>query len=199
MNERQRPESDAEFDDVDPDLEHDAEHETEHDSRRESRSGARRDRDRGRRRSAVQRARRAHRDEDEAPSRRAAPQKGLKRSVVHAIRQIPSYLRLLIGLIGDRRVSAVDRFIVIAAAAYIVSPLDFIPDVIPFLGQVDDIFILILSLQRLIERAGDAVLLDHWHGDPAELDDLNLAAIVSAAGFFLPGQIRRRLRKMAGR
>lgn len=195
MNERQRPESDAEFDDV----EYEAEHETEHDSRRESRSGSRRDRDRGRRRSAVQRARRAHRDEDEAPSRRASPGKGLKRSVVHAIRQIPSYIRLLVGLIGDRRVSVVDRFIVIAAAAYIVSPLDFIPDVIPFLGQVDDIFLLILSLQRLIERAGDAVLLDHWRGDPAELDDLNLAAIVSAAGFFLPGQIRRRLRKMAGR
>lgn len=195
MNERQRPESDAEFDDV----EYEAEHEAEHDSRRESRSGSRRDRDRGRRRSAVQRARRAHRDEDEAPSRRVSPGKGLKRSVVHAIRQIPSYIRLLIGLIGDRRVSAVDRFIVIAAAAYIVSPLDFIPDVIPFLGQVDDIFLLILSLQRLIERAGDAVLLDHWRGDPAELDDLNLAAIVSAAGFFLPARMRRRLRKMAGR
>jgi len=87
---------------------------------------------------------------------------------------------------------------VIAAAAYIISPLDFIPDVIPFLGEVDDVFLLMLSLQRLVERAGYDTLLDHWRGDPRELEDLNLAGIVAAAGFFLPSRLRRRLRKMAG-
>lgn len=137
-------------------------------------------------------------NEYEAPRRRS-PGRGLKRSVLQAIRQLPSYLRLLVGLIGDRRVSAVDRFMVIAAAAYLVSPLDFIPDVIPFLGQVDDVFLLILALQRLMERAGSEVLLDHWRGNPDELDNLNLARVVAAAGFFLPLRLRRRLRRIAGR
>ncbi len=137
-------------------------------------------------------------NEYEAPRRRS-PERGLKKSVLQAIRQLPSYLRLLVGLIGDRRVSAVDRFMVIAAAAYLVSPLDFIPDVIPFLGQVDDVFLLILALQRLMERAGSEVLLDHWRGNPDELDNLNLARVVAAAGFFLPLRLRRRLRRIAGR
>ncbi|WP_396219196.1 YkvA family protein [Gemmatimonas sp.] len=133
--------------------------------------------------------------DDELPR----PQTGLKRSVLGAIRQIPSYLRLLVGLIGDRRVSKFDRILVLAAAAYLVSPLDFIPDVIPFFGEVDDLFLLLTALQRLIANAGRTVLLDHWRGAPDELDDMNLARLASAAGFFLPIGLRRRLRKMAGR
>ena len=133
--------------------------------------------------------------DDELPR----PQAGLKRSVLRAIRQIPSYLRLLVGLFGDRRVSKFDRILVLAAAAYLVSPLDFIPDVIPFFGEVDDLFLLLTALQRLIANAGRTVLLDHWRGEPDELDDMNLARLASAAGFFLPIGLRRLLRKMAGR
>ena len=45
-------------------------------------------------------------------------------------------------------------------------PIDLIPDFIPFFGEIDDLFILVLALQRLITNAGRAVLLDHWTGDP---------------------------------
>jgi uncharacterized membrane protein YkvA (DUF1232 family) len=135
-------------------------------------------------------------EDDEEPAR---PQTGMKRSVLRAIRQIPSYLRLLVGLVSDSRVSKFDRFLVLAAAAYMVSPIDFIPDLIPFLGEVDDLFLLMTALQRLVANAGRTVLLDHWRGDPDELEDVNLARLVSAAGFFLPVRLRRRLRKMAGR
>ncbi len=128
----------------------------------------------------------------------ARPQTGMKRSVLHALRQIPSYLRLVIGLLGDSRVSKFDRFLVLAAGIYMVSPIDFIPDFIPFLGEVDDLFVIVTALQRLVAHAGRNVLLDHWRGDPDELEDVNLARLVSAAGFFLPGRLRRRLRKMAG-
>ena len=135
-------------------------------------------------------------DDDDQPTR---PQTGMKRSVLRAIRQIPSYLRLLVGLIGDSRVSKFDRFLVLAAGVYLVSPVDFIPDMIPFLGEVDDLFLLVTALQRLVANAGRTVLMHHWRGDPDELADVNLARLASAAGFFLPVRLRRRLRKMAGR
>ncbi|MBC8085651.1 MAG: DUF1232 domain-containing protein [Phycisphaerae bacterium] len=131
-------------------------------------------------------------------SDRGAPRTGAKRSVMKAITQLPSYLRLLLGLISDSRVSRFDRFFVIAAAAYIVSPIDFIPDIIPFLGEVDDVFLLMFALQRLVNNAGRSVVLKHWRGDPDEIHHLNFARIISAAGFFLPSQIKRRLFKMAG-
>ncbi|QJR34418.1 YkvA family protein [Gemmatimonas groenlandica] len=146
---------------------------------------------------APRRARRRRPSEDDDES--ARPQTGMKRSVLRAIQQIPAYLRLLLGLVGDSRVSKFDRFLVLAAGAYMVSPIDFIPDFIPFLGEIDDLFLLMTALQRLVANAGRTVLLDHWRGDPEELEDVNLARLVSAAGFFLPVRLRRRLRKMAGR
>lgn len=137
-------------------------------------------------------------DDAPAPARRR-PRTGMKRSVMRVIRQIPAYLRLLVGLIGDRRVSRLDRFFVIAALTYIVSPLDFIPDVIPFLGQVDDVFLLMTALQRMVENAGPRVLLDHWRGNPEEIRELDVGRVMQAAAFFLPVGMRRRLRRIAGR
>ncbi|MBV9878953.1 MAG: DUF1232 domain-containing protein [Gemmatirosa sp.] len=131
--------------------------------------------------------------------RRAArtPRTGAKRTVLGTIRQIPAYLRLLGGLLTDRRVSIVDKLLVAAAIAYIVAPVDLIPDFVPFLGEVDDVFLLVTALQRLIANAGRRVLLDHWSGNPRELRDLNLHHVLQASAFFLPLGIQRRLRRVA--
>ena len=131
--------------------------------------------------------------------RSVGPRAGAKRTVVQVIRQIPAYLRLLLGLMRDRRVAVLDKALVAAAIAYIVMPLDFVPDVLPFIGQVDDVFLLVTALQRLIANAGQDTLLDHWTGDPDELDDLNLGRTLSAASFFLPYPIQRKLKRLARR
>lgn len=125
---------------------------------------------------------------------RSGPRRGAKRTVTHYISQLPKYVRLLGGLIVDRRVSIWDKLLVAGAIAYIVSPVDLIPDFIPFLGEVDDVYLLILALQRLLSNAGRRVLLDHWTGDAADLAELNLQQALSAAAFFLPRAIRRRLK-----
>ena len=127
-----------------------------------------------------------------------APRTGAKRTVMHYMKQLPAYLRLLGGLLTDRRVSAVDKLLVAGAMAYIAMPIDLIPDFIPFIGEVDDVFILILALQRLIGNAGRNVLIAHWTGAIEDLNDLNLRQALGAASFFLPRGIRRRL-KVIGR
>ena len=124
-----------------------------------------------------------------------APRTGAKRTVLATVAQLPNYVRLLGGLLRDRRVSGIDKLLVVGAIAYILSPLDFIPDFIPFLGQVDDIFLLVTAVSRLITNAGRRVVLMHWKGDPAELDVSNLRNVLGAAAFFLPRGIRRRLRR----
>lgn len=144
-------------------------------------------------------------DEEQEPTRRRgrrrrreqhAPRTGARRTVMHYIRQLPHYLRLLVGLLTDRRVSLVDKLLVAGAIAYIVMPVDLIPDFIPFFGEVDDVYLLVIALQRLISHAGRRVLLDHWLGDPADLADLNLQSALGAAAFFLPGRLRKRLAKL---
>ena len=145
--------------------------------------------------TATRRRQRAARlESDSAEQTRSAPRRGAKRTVLHYIRQLPNFLRLLFGLVTDPRVALVDKLFVLGAIAYIVTPIDLIPDFIPFLGEVDDVYLLVIALQRLISNAGRLVLLDHWGGAAEDLADLNLQGALAAAAFFLPRRIRRRLR-----
>jgi uncharacterized membrane protein YkvA (DUF1232 family) len=123
-----------------------------------------------------------------------SPRTGAKRTVMGTMKELPNFLRLLGGLLADARVTLTDKLLVAGAFAYILLPLDYLPDFIPFLGEVDDIFLLVMALQRLIANAGRAVLLDHWMGDPKDLSRLDLERVLMAAAFFLPRRIRRRLR-----
>ena len=124
------------------------------------------------------------------------PRTGTKKTVTHYLSQLPKFLGLLWGLIRDPRVAMLDKLLVGGAIAYIISPIDAIPDFIPFLGEVDDLFVLVLAIRRLIENAGRSVLLSHWSGDPADIRDFNLEKILVSAAFFLPRRIRRRLRTL---
>lgn len=122
------------------------------------------------------------------------PRSGQKRTVLGAISELPNFLRLLYGLMTDSRVAPIDKLLVAGAIGYVVMPMDIIPDFIPFIGEVDDVFVLMLALRRLMQNAGRTVLLDHWMGDPDELAELKLDRVLAAAAFFLPRRVRRRLR-----
>lgn len=118
--------------------------------------------------------------------------------VVRLLANAPRYVRLLFGTLRDARVSWLDRTLVVAAIAYVVSPFDFIPDVIPVLGQVDDLLLIVAAVTRLFEQAPREVILSHWGGRAEELDPGALRKLLWFASVFaLPGR-RRRLRHLAG-
>jgi uncharacterized membrane protein YkvA (DUF1232 family) len=125
----------------------------------------------------------------------ARPRTGARRTLVRAIAAIPRYLRLLGGLIIDRRVALFDKLLLAAAIAYTIMPFDLIPDFIPVIGLADDVFLLTLAVRRLVSNAGMKVVLDHWTGAPEELSDAHLELTISAAAFFIPRRILRRLEK----
>ena len=137
---------------------------------------------------------RTHEASDSAAPPVSSPRTGAKRTVMSTLKDLPNFMRLLGGLLTDRRVSNTDKLLVAGAVAYILLPMDFVPDFVPFIGEVDDLFVLVLALQRLIANAGRAVLLDHWMGDPRQLRSLDLERVLVAAAFFLPRRLRRRLR-----
>ena len=123
-----------------------------------------------------------------------SPRASAKRTIVSTMKELPNFLRLLGGLMTDRRVSNTDKLLVGGAITYVLMPMDFIPDFVPFIGEIDDLFVLVLALQRLIANAPRSALEDHWMGDPAALRSLDLERVLVAAAFFLPRRVRRRLR-----
>ena len=75
--------------------------------------------------------------------------------------KLPSYARLVWGLMRDPRVPIPLKALLVAALAYLVSPLDVIPDVIPVLGQADDLTVLLLVLDIFIRNAPEDVRAEH--------------------------------------
>ena len=53
------------------------------------------------------------------------------------------------------------RIVAMAVAAYALSPIDFIPDVIPVLGYLDDLLIVPLGILLVIRLIPAAVLEEH--------------------------------------
>lgn len=105
-----------------------------------------------------------------------------------AVMLIPNFLKLLFRLFKDPRAPLAEKALLAGTIIYVVSPLDFIPDLIPIVGQTDDLYLVALVILRLLSRTNDKVLREHWDGGG------DLAALVgrveNAARYFLPRRIR---------
>jgi uncharacterized membrane protein YkvA (DUF1232 family) len=82
---------------------------------------------------------------------------------------LPNLISLFKGLITDPRVSRGTKFWLLVGAAWIASPVDLIPEFIPFLGPLDDAVVAALILRHVLRTAGPEVVADHWRGDPGTL------------------------------
>ena len=102
---------------------------------------------------------------------------------------IPNLLLLSARLMVDPRVPAKERLLVAGAIVYAFVPLDFIPDMLPFVGQVDDAYLIALSLLRLMTVTEPRVVREHWRGGGDVVELVGATALL--AGKLLPRRIRR--------
>ncbi|MDQ3132278.1 MAG: YkvA family protein [Acidobacteriota bacterium] len=102
---------------------------------------------------------------------------------------LPNMLKLLGKLLSDGRVPLAEKALFAAAIVYVIVPLDFIPDVFPFIGQVDDVYLVALTLLRLINRTDEKVVRENWSGGG---DIIGLAnSIAGIAPMLLPKRVSR--------
>jgi uncharacterized membrane protein YkvA (DUF1232 family) len=102
---------------------------------------------------------------------------------------LPNMVTLLARMIKDSRVPTAEKALFLAAIVYVISPLDFIPDFFPFIGQVDDIYVVALTLLRLVNRTDESIVRQHWSGGG---DIVSLAnSIAGIAPKFLPKRVAR--------
>ena len=77
------------------------------------------------------------------------------------VQDIVRQARLAWRLFLDERVPVWAKLIPPAALAYVVFPVDFIPDVMLGLGQLDDIAVLLIGIKLFIEIAPQDVVREH--------------------------------------
>lgn len=111
------------------------------------------------------------------------------------ILQLPSLIALVWALMRDRRVSGVDRALFASVLAYVIAPVDLIPDFLGVLGFVDDLYLVGLALARLLGRSGPDLLLEHWRGDPEQLG--RFVGSIEELASLLPRSVRRILSEVA--
>ncbi|SHG78719.1 Uncharacterized membrane protein YkvA, DUF1232 family [Thermosyntropha lipolytica DSM 11003] len=107
---------------------------------------------------------------------------------------IPNFMKLMYRLMKDERVPKGDKILLGATVAYVLSPFDFLPDVIPFLGKLDDLLLLALTTKRLMDSVDREVLLSYWDGDQNLLETTE-KIINLAIGFIPPGIYRKLIKK----
>lgn len=75
--------------------------------------------------------------------------------------KLPTYARLIWGLARDSRTPLHLKLLLGAGLAYLITPLDLIPDAIPIIGQADDLTVLLLVLDLFIANAPEDVRREH--------------------------------------
>ena len=78
-----------------------------------------------------------------------------------AIRRLPRYLVLGVGLARDERVPRRAKTSVLLGGAYAVSPIDLVPGIVPVAGQLDDLAVLLLTLRRAIRACPPPLAAEH--------------------------------------
>jgi uncharacterized membrane protein YkvA (DUF1232 family) len=94
----------------------------------------------------------------------AARPKGMR--AADAARLMPDLVILVRGLARDRTIPRRVRARIWFLLAWIASPLDLIPDVVPVVGVLDDLILLYVVVRSVARAGGRDAVARNWRGSP---------------------------------
>ncbi|ADK13694.1 YkvA family protein [Clostridium ljungdahlii] len=77
---------------------------------------------------------------------------------------VPDIIMLFIRLFKDKRVKIKVKIMLSGVIAYLASPIDIIPDFIPFVGKIDDVALAFFALNTIIDEIPEEIIIENWHG-----------------------------------
>jgi uncharacterized membrane protein YkvA (DUF1232 family) len=83
------------------------------------------------------------------------------RRLVGMFGRLPAYARLAVNLSRDPAVPPLRRAAVILASAYLVSPIDAVPSIIPLAGQLDDLLVIVSGVHFALAGMDDRERMAH--------------------------------------
>lgn len=119
-----------------------------------------------------------------------------RRLIAEVALLLPNIVKLVTRLLRDPRVPRRAKITLALAAAYTVSPIDLIPEVIPVLGWADDVLVIMFAIDSLIDRAGPEVVTEHWDG-PGDI--LNMVReVVGVSRSIIPKRLASVIDRLSG-
>jgi uncharacterized membrane protein YkvA (DUF1232 family) len=110
------------------------------------------------------------------------------------VMRTPAYGRLVAELALDGRVHWSRKVVLGIAGAYILSPIDLVPDFIPFISRVDDVMVTIIALDLFLEGVPRELMIEKMY--TLGIDGRELERDMEAARRFLPEPIRTIARRL---
>jgi uncharacterized membrane protein YkvA (DUF1232 family) len=107
------------------------------------------------------------------------------------LRALPAIIRTISGLAVDPVLPRAAKVALAAAVLYLVSPLDVVPDFIPLLGYLDDLFIGAIIVDGMLSFVDRGLVLKYWPGSPELLERVARSARVLAA--WVPRRLKQRI------
>jgi uncharacterized membrane protein YkvA (DUF1232 family) len=105
---------------------------------------------------------------------------------------LPRLIGLLYALLRDPRVPRRPKMVAGVVLAYVVSPIDVLPDAIPMLGRLDDVVLVAAAVELLLEAAPEGLIEEHWTGTDDALEIIT--GLSRFIGGMMPKPVRRFLR-----
>ena len=107
------------------------------------------------------------------------------------LRALPDLVRLLGKLVLDPVLPRAVKIALAAAAVYLVSPIDLIPDFVPFVGYLDDLLIAAVVVDGVLNYVDRRLVLKYWPGTETSLEKLARSAQLLAA--WVPRRLKARI------
>jgi uncharacterized membrane protein YkvA (DUF1232 family) len=107
------------------------------------------------------------------------------------LRALPDIARLIARLVGDPGLPRAAKIALAAAAIYLASPFDLIPDFIPLVGYLDDVLLAAVLVDGIVNYVDRGLVLKYWPGNPESLDRIARVARLLAA--WVPRRIKNRV------
>ena len=115
---------------------------------------------------------------DQPESTHLPPSVGGRRGSLSWWQEMVRQARLSWRLFRDSRVPLLTRLIPPATIAYVLSPVDLVPDVLLGLGQLDDIAILFLGTKLFIDLCPTDIVREHLRALGASIEEWRTEEIV---------------------
>ena len=107
------------------------------------------------------------------------------------LRAMPDIVRLIARLVVDPRLPRAAKVALAAAAIYLASPIDLVPDFVPFLGWLDDLLLAAMVVDGVINYVDRSLILKYWPGTPESLD--RVARVSRTLAAWIPRRWKRRV------